>query len=146
MHKVSRKPSEGIYYVVLLPEEGWTLLTHRFDVGGDNDHSTWWETTLAGVVAAKWAAVLGRSPQVLRREIVLHPYGFPRGRVSLAYGEETFLVLHGADLKRSMCVTKRMIEDAFGIVRACSWEFDEHEQCQDEDQNVVLRCLEPKGG
>lgn len=131
-------PKEGIYYVTPTPN-GWELLAKPFARGEELDHGTWWEETVAAKVAAAWVKTLSVHAKRLAAEIGLHPYAFPRGRVSRA--GDSFLVVHGADLKPAMKVSKRKIEECFGIVGKCDWLFDEHEQCQLVDQETVCGVL-----
>jgi hypothetical protein len=130
-------PQQGIYYVVFHPS-GWQLMARKFGQDDETDHATWWEERLASWLAAEWAGKLGVRSDQLAAVLRDHHYSFPRGRVSRA---ANFLVLHGADLKHFMKVTKRSIESEFGVRGQCRWLFDDHEQCQKEDQEAVCRLL-----
>ena len=132
------KASRGIFYVVRYPA-GWELITTRFENGEGADHSEWWETKVVGMVAEKWAARLRLGQNILEDDLKLLVYAFPRGRVSRVGNR--FNVLQGRDIEPSMAVTRRMIEDAFGIVGQCSWRFDDHEQCQECDKDTIRRIL-----
>lgn len=127
-------PGEGIYYVVRFPA-GWKAVFYRFEDDSDYNHYEWWEQSISAMIAAKWAKALGKSREAIRRDIELLTYAFPRGRISKV--GKRFLVLHGADLTPSMRMSKKLIEDAFGISGRCSWRFDEHEQCQVDDKEAI---------
>lgn len=40
-----------------------------------------------------------------------------------------------------MAMSKRQIEECFGIVGKCDWLFDDHEQCRHVDQETVCGVL-----
>ena len=143
MTSLPNPPKEGIYYVCFTPM-GWQFRARCFEPGEDLDHPTWWEQEVARDLAGCWWKPLRVPVRTMSPLLANHPYAFPRGRVSRTL--DTFLVLHGADLKPSMKVSKRMIEQSFGIAGRCEWLFDEHEQCQQPDQEAVCRLLkiEPK--
>lgn len=131
-------PAEGIYYVVRFPSR-WTLVADPFIGGKDNDHYKWWEEVVAGMVARDWGETLGWNATALREEIRLLTYAFPRGRVTKV--GEKFFVLHGGDLKVSMKIIKKDIENAFGVAGKCSWHLDEHEHCQADDKGQMRDML-----
>ena len=118
---------------------GWEAIFYRFEDGIDNNHYEWWEQTVSARIAAKWAKVLVKSGETIRRDIELLTYAFPRGRISKV--GKRFLVLHGADLTQPMRISKKLIEGAFGISGRCSWRFDEHEQCQQDDKEQIRQYL-----
>lgn len=107
------------------------------------NHYDWWEASLAGIVAEKWAKRLRVTPKKLEQELAMLPYGFPRGRISKV--GRRFLVLQGGDLTPAMSISKDAIEAAFGIAGRCSWQFDEHEQCIAEDRDEMRRVLGIRG-
>lgn len=130
---------EGIYYVVRYPA-GWELLVTRFDQGVDtNNHYDWWETSVAGTVAAEWAKRLRVMPKKLEQELAVLTYAFPRGRISKV--GRRFLVLQSGDITPAMSISKDAIEAAFGIAGQCSWQFDEHERCIEADRDEMRRIL-----
>ena len=132
------KPCEGIYYVIRCPT-GWEAVFYHFDVNGDYNHYDWWEESLSAQVAAKWVKALRKSAETIRQDIRLLTYAFPRGRISKV--GRRFLSLHGADLTKPMNVSKKIIEDAFGLSERVSWQIDEHEQCQSDDKEQMRRIL-----
>ena len=52
-----------------------------------------------------------------------------------------FKVYHGNDLKPFMKTSRRDIETEFGIVGQATWEFDDHERCQQLDKEEFRRML-----
>jgi hypothetical protein len=127
--------SEGVYYVVRLPAK-WSLLAYRYRDKPPLDHTEFWEAEVAIHLAGAWGAVLGKSTAAVLRRIRLHTYAFPRGRVCQPESGR-YVVLHGCDLTSKMKISKRTIENSFGIVSRCSWEEDEHEHCQRMDNEAV---------
>jgi len=72
------------------------------------------------------------------RELALHAYGFPRGRVALVDGVLKFY--HGNDWQRF--ISREEIENHFNPDAAASqWLFDEHETQLDWDREQVRRVL-----
>lgn len=132
------KSTEGIYYVVRYPTK-WRLVSDPFIGGRDNDHYKWWEEVVAGMVALEWAKPLGQDATALQKAIRLLTYAFPRGRVSRV--DNRYLVLHGGDLTASMKISKKVIEQPFGIAGNCSWHLDEHEHCQADDKEQMREIL-----
>lgn len=94
---------------------------------------------MADLVAVQWAKTLRWSATDVLQEIRLLTYAFPRGRVSRVGNR--YFVLHGADLTTSMKISKRMIEQPFGIAGNCSWHLDEHEHCQADDKEQMRDIL-----
>jgi hypothetical protein len=139
---MAKGPTEsygGIYYAVRTPR-AWKLLTYSFASPEDDaNHMEWWEHAVAASVVKAWIKRAGPKRKQLLEDIKLLSYAFPRGRLSKV-GDD-YLFLHGADLTKQMGVTKVQIEAAFGVVKRCRWEFDEHEQCQQDDQFELLRHL-----
>ena len=129
---------EGIYYVVRYPTR-WAFLYSRFQGDPVDNHYEWWEETVVGLLAAKWKKVLAKNRSTIQSELGLLTYAFPRGRISKV--GRRFKILHGADLTSSMKISKKFIENAFHISGRCSWQFDEHEQCQMEDKEEMRRLL-----
>src|ERR1043165_4024103 len=104
----------GIYCVVRNPGE-WELVVKRFERGEDISHAEWFKNTVAGMVAAKWAAVLQRNPKDIEDHIKKLSHAFPRGRITHRAAEDDFLFCHGDDLPPSMQADYWMIPDAFDI-------------------------------
>lgn len=118
---------------------GWELLATRFEQGADTNHYDWWEASVAGIVAAKWAKRLRVIPKKLEQELAMLTYAFPRGRISKV--GRHFLVLQSGDITPAMSISKDAIEAAFGIAGRCSWRFDEHELCIEADRDEMRRIL-----
>ncbi len=131
-------PSEGIFYVVRLPN-AWEPMTLRFEGGADVGHPDFWRHKLVPLLARAWSPLLGLSARELESNLSLCEYGFPRGRV-VRQGN-TFRVFHGNDLRKFMNITRVSIEGQFGIIGAARWQEDEHEQCLKEDKQAVQALL-----
>jgi hypothetical protein len=130
------QPSEGIFYVIRNPD-GWSHCAHRFDQCPESGHPKFWENVVAPTLARRWSHDDAARNRELEAELVNHPYGFPRGRVT-KIGQQ-YVVYHGNDLRG--LVARKAIEAAFGIAKRCRWEFDEHERCLRADKEGVRRCL-----
>lgn len=142
-------PSEGVYFVVRFPVV-WRLVVFRFDEHHEWGHSEFWEEDVARELATAWAPWLIRNvsgSEFLRRKnrlrFALMPFydGFPRGRIALVGKRKRYVIYHGSNLQRSMRVTRRMIEEAFGLTGRADWQFDEHEQCSMCSANDVRKAL-----
>lgn len=139
MAKHPPRPFGGIYYVIRTPL-AWKLITYSFRSKDDDaNHMEWWENTVAGMVAKAWATNPGPKQRQLLEDIKLLTYAFPRGRLSMI-GDD-YLFLHGANLTKQMGVSKAQIEAEFGVAKRCRWEFDEHEQCQQDDKAEIRSLL-----
>lgn len=139
MPKPKGLPREGIYYVLRFPD-GWHLKVKRFASDADFSHPIWFEQEVAAMIANGWAKKLGKSPQVIEKDIKNLCYAFPRGRVTIV-GDETF-IWHGADLIPAMGVdTADEVAGAFEIDGKFWSKFDEHEQCQVGDKDDMRRYL-----
>ena len=132
-----RLPSEGIYFVVRLPN-CWELKAFLFSKHHDSGHAELWENHVTPMLVYAWAPLLfiginaverQRRERLLRSELNLHYDGFPRGRVTQMGSHKRFVVYHGGNLNTAMKIKRQDIESAFGITGCAAWKFDEHEQC-----------------
>lgn len=129
------RPSEGAFYVVRYPT-GWRLFGIREDdFGGSVDHSEIWDMVSADL-ADKYSKKLKISAGELLNRLQNHPYGFPRGRVTIFERQQK--ILWGGEKQVSSVAPA--IQRLFSVRRA-DWETDEHEQCQKEDKDAVRRIL-----
>jgi hypothetical protein len=55
--------------------------------------------------------------------------GFPRGEVTQVAGQDRFVIRHSRDFTRDLRVTRREIEEAFGIRGNAVWAVDEELDC-----------------
>ncbi len=141
MREVSRDlrscPLAGGFYWVPIPRPGsfqWDLLScHDLGCNEDESHYDFWPKVLTHL-----AGLWGRDPKVLRRHLVKHCYGFPRGRVT--HPEKIFLILHGKDSPVSDW--KARVIRRFDLQRQrVKLLFDEHEQTLPGDVNAVRGVL-----
>lgn len=127
-------PAEGIFYVVREPT-GWRLVAHRFSRGHDRNHVEMWEEDIVPGLARLWDRQLNDAVPRLARLLSVLAFAFPRGRVTKL--KDKFMIYHGDDLRPFMNVSKKQIEDAFGIAGICRWVFDDHEQCVDFEKEEI---------
>jgi hypothetical protein len=131
-HKTPRKATEGVWYAVR-GAGGWRLLAHPFRAGSQiEDHSAFWEQ-----IVAPWLALEHKLSQKKLRELELHPYGFPRGRVTKIRGG--FTVYHGDDWRPF--IAKAEIERAFHLTKRAKWVLDDHETRIDWDRDQARGLL-----
>ena len=133
-----RGPSEGIYYVVREPA-GWQLAVQIFPPGEDHTHQEMWECDLVPVLARQWAEKLHEASSELQSLFKLLTFAFPRGRVTKVNAK--YVVYHGNDLQPFMRVTKKAVEEAFGIVGHSRWIFDDHERCMSFAKQEIQQAL-----
>jgi hypothetical protein len=126
-------PSEGIWYLVRVADK-WKLFAHHFHPESPIEgHPAFWEQIVAPNLARSY-----QLSQAAARELALHHYGFPRGRVALVDGVLKFY--HGNDWQRF--ITREEIEKCFNPDSGRSqWIFDEHETQLDWDCEQVGRML-----
>lgn len=145
-----RPASEGIYFVIRMPVR-WQLVAFRFDDHPDGGHPEFWEAHVTPMLANVWAprlfvgidrSKLRRLELRLKSELDLHYDGFPRGRVTWIDDLGRFAIYHGGNLKSGMKLTRRAIEQAFGITGRADWEFDEHEQCSSFSTEGLCSALD----
>ena len=114
-------PLTGAYYWVPIPLRSLTwrvLACHELGFSKDQSHYDIWPKVLTHL-----AGLWGRDPKVLRRHLVRHCYGLPRGRVT--HPKKTFLILHGNDSPTSDW--KEIVIRRFGLLgRPVRLLFDEH--------------------
>ncbi len=130
------QPSEGIFYVIRNPD-GWGLYAYRYDQYPEAGHPQFWEDAVAIVLARRWSQNDSSRFRNIEADLVNHPYGFPRGRVTKPGRQYT--VYHGNDLRG--LIARKVIETAFDIGKRCHWEFDQHERCLRADKDGVRLCL-----
>lgn len=145
------EPSEGVFYVVRLPD-GWQLCSFRFDEYGAIGLPDCWVQVLEPFLNI-WLAQLGRDGpaefktrySALENELGLLVAGydtFPRGVVRRGEGRKTFVVRHGGELSRIMHVPRREIEEAFGIRGHATW-VEDPEHVSDHRNAQRVRALLP---
>ena len=125
--------AEGIWYLVREVDK-WKLIPCKFRPKSSIEgHPGFWER----IVASRFARAYKLSKSAAR-ELALHAYGFPRGRVALVDGALKFY--HGNDWQRF--ISREEIEKHFNPDGGGSqWVFDEHETQLDWDREQVGRVL-----
>jgi len=135
--KIIKTMSGGIWYIIR-DTEGWKLFAHPFRPESKiEDHTAFWEQILAPYLAMKY-----RLPKKLERELALHPYAFPRGRVT-KIGKQ-FVVYHGNDWQPFPA--RAEVAKAFHLVNRdrVKWVLDEHEMRMGWDMECVSDLLSLK--
>lgn len=127
---LSAEPSEGVFYVVRLPD-GWQLCSFRFDEYGPIGLPDCWVQVLEPFLTIWFAELEKGSPAefdarhaAIEKELGLLVAGydtFPRGEVRRSESGKQFIVHHGGELSRAMHVPRREIEAAFGIEKRAKW-------------------------
>lgn len=124
--------SEGVFYVVR-DINGWKLISYRYhDQPEELDHSAFWEHKVAPFLAFRY-----RLKRIEAIELALHPYGFPRGRVSKT--DKGFIIYHGNDFLQ--LVSKLEVEHKFGVQKKAHWQLDDHEHRLEYDTVAVVQLL-----
>jgi hypothetical protein len=130
---MSSDPSEGVFFVLRLPK-GWQLCTCRHDEYGPLGLPDFWVESLGSFLniwlahfsetdrehAAKRHAALERALGL----IVAGYDAFPRGEVKRSADRKRYIVRHGGELARRMKISRKEIEEAFGIRGRASWAAD----------------------
>jgi hypothetical protein len=130
---ISEEPSEGVFYVVRLPD-GWQLCSFRFDEYGPIGLPDCWVQVLEPFLTI-WLEHLRRESAADFRkqhaalecelgQLVAGYDTFPRGEVFRSNGGKRFVVRHGGEIVRTMHVPRREIEAAFGIRGQAMWVED----------------------
>lgn len=127
---LSAEPSEGVFYVVRLPD-GWQLCSFRFDEYGHLGLPDCWVQVLEPFLNIWLEHLVKEGPlkfqarhDALQKELglLVASYDtFPRGEVRRGRDDKHFVVHHGGELSRSMRVPRRDIEEAFGIHGVAKW-------------------------
>ena len=133
--KTVRNISEGIWYVVR-DATGWKLFAHPFHPESKiEDHTAFWEQILAPHLALKY-----NLSKKYERELALHPYAFPRGRVTKV--GKHFIVYHGNDWQPFPA--RAEVAKAFHLGNRAKWVLDEHEMRMAWDVKCVGDLLNLK--
>mgnify|MGYP003348494231 CR=1 FL=1 len=132
---------EGIFYVAPFPQ-GWRVVRWNFSSQSDKGHPHLWTAKVVRFLAFEWCAETDRrTPKEdrLRQQLAMLVYACPRGRI-VKVGKR-FKVYHGNDLERFMNITRSWIESSFDIAGRATWEFDDHERCQQPDKEAFRQLL-----
>ncbi|KAF0093291.1 MAG: hypothetical protein E1N59_2983 [Puniceicoccaceae bacterium 5H] len=130
--------SSGAWYIVRIPQ-GWHVWTVRLDEVDDEEetgHYTMWPE-VAVFLGRAWSAELGKPSTLLRRQLMDHPHGFPRGRVVVSSGAATIF----SGLEPQVDALRPFIESAFGVTGHARWQWDDHERVISEDKRAVQGIL-----
>lgn len=127
------EPSEGVFYIVRLPN-GWQLCTFRHDEYGPIGLPDCWVQVLEPFLNIWMNALEEEGPKVFAERhaalendlgmLVAGYDAFPRGEVRRGKDRNHFVIHHGGELSRGMHITKKEIEEAFGVRGKASWEED----------------------
>lgn len=128
-----RAPSEGVFFVVRVPDH-WQLCTFRFDDFGPSGLPDFWIETL-GPLLNLWLHHFEKiEPENIEMRHVRLERGlgmlvagydaFPRGQVCRSLRKGHFIVRHGGEISRGMHIPHREIEAAFGITGHARWVID----------------------
>ena|SRR5687768_14734146 len=143
-------PSEGVYFIVRLPE-GWQLCTYRFDDYEELGVPDLWVPTLAGLLRV-WLQYFeengnGSTEKHIRSieralpQLVAGCDTFPRGHVVRALGGRRWTITHGGGLSRGMGVSRKDIEDSFGIPGRARWLLKNDLTCTQQSIRGVCQVL-----
>ena len=131
--QVLAEPSEGVFFVVRLPN-GWQLCTFRHDDYGPIGLPDCWVQVLEPFLTiwlAKLEADCGTNFKTkygaLESELGMLVAGydaFPRGEIRRNPLTDRYEVHHGGELTRKMQISRREIEEAFGIHGMAKWVED----------------------
>jgi hypothetical protein len=135
----SQQPSEGVWYLIYL-KPNWIIRAYK-DIDYPNvDHVKVWSRDVSHIVAEHY--------KTSQKEIEMHPYAFPRGRVvninpsrkgvptrAEMYGDK-WAMYFGDDLPGGAAKWKAKILNEFDLswtIGRIEWRYDDHEIRQDED-------------
>ena len=130
---LSAEPSEGVFFVVRLPD-GWQLCSFRFDEYGPIGLPDCWVQVLEPFLAL-WLDHLNQTDPAkfkdrhaaLESQLGQLVAGYdtvPRGEVIRGEGRKRFVIRHGGEIARAMHVPRHEIEEAFGIHGHANWVED----------------------
>jgi hypothetical protein len=132
---------EGIFYVAPFPQ-GWRVVRWHLSSQSDKGHPYLWAAKAVKFLAWEWGAEVDRrlpKEDRLRQQLAMLVYACPRGRI-VKVGKR-FKVYHGNDLEPFMDITRAWIEARFDIAGRATWEFDDHERCQQPDKEAFRKLL-----
>lgn len=146
-------PSEGVFYVVRLPD-GWQLCTFRHDEYGTIGLPDCWVQVLEPFLEI-WLNRFSQEGmetyetrhaalETALGSLVAGYDGFPRGEVRRGPGRKKYVIHHGGELSRTMRVSRKEIEDAFGIRGRTTW-IEDPSHLSDRQSAERLRTLLPIG-
>ena len=107
--------------------------------GEDILHTQVWERSTAEALGEIWGLDAGTVKRIKN-----HPYGVPRGRVSIGVG--MVFINHGKDTPMDKDEILRKVSSEFGLGGLVARDkvkvaFDHHEMMQKEDRNVINGVL-----
>jgi hypothetical protein len=148
---MSAEPSEGVFYIVRLPD-GWQLCTFRHDEYGPIGlPDCWvqvlepflniWLSTFENHGAAEYSARHTALEAALGLLVAGYD-AFPRGEVRRGVDRKRYIIRHGGELARVMHVPRREIEEAFGIRGRATW-VEDASHVSDHRNAKRLRTLLP---
>jgi hypothetical protein len=130
---MSSNPSEGVFFVLRLPK-CWQLCTCRHDEYGPLGLPDFWVEALGSFLNIWLSHFLEQDrDRATRRhaaleqalgQIVAGYDAFPRGEVKRGEGRNRYVIHYSGELTRAMNVTRREVEDVFGIRGCAKWVED----------------------
>jgi hypothetical protein len=130
---MSSNSSEGVFFVLRLPK-CWQLCTCRHDEYGPLGLPDFWVEALGSFLNIWLSHFLERDRNRATKrhaaleqalgQIVAGYDAFPRGEVKRGEGRNRYVVHYSGELTRAMDVTRREVEDAFGIRGCAKWVAD----------------------
>jgi hypothetical protein len=127
-------PSEGVFFVLRLPK-GWQLCTCRHDEYGPLGLPDFWVEALGPFLNIWLSHFLERGRHLAQKRhaaieralglIVAGYDAFPRGEIKRGEERNQFVIRHGGELSRALRVSRREVEEAFGIHGRVKWVQDE---------------------
>lgn len=131
---MSSDPSEGVFFVLRLPK-GWQLCTCRHDEYGPLGLPDFWVEALGAYLniwlnhfLEKDREDAGKRHAAIERALGLIVAGydaFPRGEVKRSSDRKRYIVRHGGELASNMKISRKEVEEAFGVRGRTSWVADQ---------------------
>jgi hypothetical protein len=147
---MSSEPSEGVFFVLRLPK-GWQLCTCRHDEYGPLGLPDFWVEALGSFLNIWLSHFLEKDREhassrhtALERALGMVVAGFdafPRGEVQLGGERNQYVVRHGGEMNRALKVSRREVEDAFGIQGRAKWVEEERLASAPESAERLRKLL-----
>jgi len=141
--RTAAKPLEGPYYWVPKQDGGYELFSYPTEFYGENViHTQVWERSTSEALGEMWGLGTEEVEQIKN-----HPYGIPRGRVSIGVG--MIFINQGDDTGMSKDEVLRKISSEFGLQGLAARGkvkvvFDNHEVMQRRDKAAIESVLKTR--
>ncbi len=143
-------PAEGVFFIVPVPH-GWQLCTFRADDFGPISLPDCWPATLVSMLNIWLRHFEEHDPANCRNRhtrienAIAHLISIcdaiPRGRVRRGVRQKQFIVRHGGEMTEEMKVTRREIEETFGLEEPAHWIADHHLRSTPADAKLLREFL-----